>query len=132
MRVSLLKKLLAVVVLVIVIPFLILGFLALGYINQLGDTLSQESSEALMIEAEKSMGQQVTASAEKIDAFFSEVENDLAAFAWNVHEYHKRPDSQQNRYSGPTFAYWRVPTGRNIRTGIYQIYPVREKNGPQL
>jgi methyl-accepting chemotaxis protein len=106
MKISLLKKLLGVIALVVVIPFLILVVLAIGYVRNLGESISLASSEALMAEAEKAMGQQVAASAEKIDAFFAEVENDLAAFAWNVHDFHQKPVSEQGEYSGPTFAYW--------------------------
>ena len=106
MQLSLRKKSLVVIVLTVIIPFLLIGFITVSYVRQLGSSLAEFSGEALMVEAEVAINQRVSNSAEHVDGFFLEVENDLASFAWNVWSFYHNPQSDQSEYTGVSFAYW--------------------------
>jgi len=106
MKITILKKLLAILIVLTIIPLAFLGYIAINDAKGLGLNAADQSSTALKNEAIINMARLTSDSAESVNDIFIEVEQDLEGFAQNVHMVYKSGTLNSIEYSGDTFAYW--------------------------
>ncbi len=106
MKITILKKLLAILIVLTIIPLVFLGYIAINDAKGLGFDAADQSSTALKNEAVTNMVRLASDSADAVNDVFVEVELDLEGFSKNVHMVYKSSTLYPIEYTGDTFAYW--------------------------
>ncbi|MBN1502994.1 HAMP domain-containing protein [Candidatus Woesearchaeota archaeon] len=106
MKISIVKKLLAIMLFLTVVPLFIVGYLALNDAKKLGSDVADVSAQALMHQAENNMRAVTDERATEINEFFQETERTLEGLAREIHSIYENPNLKYVEYSGESFAFW--------------------------
>jgi HAMP domain-containing protein len=106
MKITILKKILAIMLVLTIIPLAILGYVAINDAKELGFGAADSSAEALKINAEKDMLGVAENGARCVNEFFSEMERSVEGSAKHIHKIYTTPKLNDIEYQGNSFAFW--------------------------